>query len=126
MTHDVQVLTVWIQLCLLLAAFFATLFPVLYSFAPWWSTRLGRALMLQGIAFALALDLTLLFSFWVPEDILVLFWVNAIVFTLIAFATGYLTWKMLKHNVYIPLRSKKEASNVRDLRASPLRRRKRT
>ena len=125
MTHDIHLLTLWIQGCLILAAISTTAFPVLYAFAPWWSTRLGRGLMIQGIAFALAIDLTLLFTFWETDNILLLFWVNAVVLTLLAFASGYLTWKMLKHNVYIPMHKKRGDTNVRQLRAASRRRRKR-
>lgn len=91
MTRDIETLTKLIQICLVIAAFCASSFPVLYAFFPWRSTMLGRLLMLQSISFAVALDLTLLFQFWFPKDILVIFWVNALVFLLIAVATAALT-----------------------------------
>jgi len=59
--------------------------------------------MLQGIAFAFVVDMTLIFSIWEPPNLMVVFYVNLFGFAAIALTTGYLTWKMLKHNVIIPL-----------------------
>lgn len=115
MAEDIETLTHWVVGMLAIACVCATAFPILYLFAPWYKTRLGRALMIQGWAFAVALDLTLLFYFWQPVSLFVVLWVNAVVFTLIAGATAYLTWKMLKHNLYLPLKKqheKKENTNV--------------
>lgn len=50
--------------------------------------------MLQALSFAAAIDLTALFAFWTPKSILVLFWVNAIVFTGISISTSALAWVM--------------------------------
>lgn len=98
MSTDVDVLMNWITACLVAAAIFTTAFPVLYLFSPWHSTRLGRLLMLQAVAFALAIDLTLLFQFWVPVNVLIVFWMNAAVFFLIAIATGALTIMLWRVN----------------------------
>ena len=98
MTTDVDELMNWIRACLVLAAIFTTAFPVLYLFSPWHSTKLGRLLMLQAVAFALAIDLTLLFQFWVPVNVLIVFWMNAAVFFLIAIATGALTIMLWRTN----------------------------
>lgn len=98
MTRDIETLTRIVQVCLFIAAFCSTSFPLLYSFFPWRSTKLGRLLMLQSVSFALALDCTLLFQFWFPEDILIIFWINALVFILIAVATASLTWMMWTTN----------------------------
>lgn len=98
MTRDVETLTNWIHACLIVAAFFTTLFPVIYLMFPWYTTRLGRLLMLQAVSFAIALDLTLLFAFWEPGDFLIIFWTNALVFTLIAISTGLLTAMLWKTN----------------------------
>lgn len=102
MTNDLELLRSLIFVMMCIAAFTTTAFPLLYAFAPWYKSRLGRGLMLQGIAIALALDLTVLFAIWTPTNILVLFWVSFFGFAFIAMATGYLTWKMLKHNFIIP------------------------
>lgn len=98
MTRDIETLTNIIRICLAVAAFFTTLFPVIYLLFPWQSTRLGRLLMLQAVSFALALDMTLLFTFWMPGDVLVIFWTNALVFFLIAISTCLLTVMLWKTN----------------------------
>jgi hypothetical protein len=48
--------------------------------------------MLKSITMAAALDMTVLFAFWTPRDILVMFWIEAIVFTAIAISTSTLVW----------------------------------
>lgn len=98
MTHDIGVLTRWIQACMIIAAFFTTAFPFLYAFFPWRSTRLGRVLMLQGIAFATVLDMTVLFQFWEPSNVFVIFWVEALGFAFIACTTGWFSWLMVLAN----------------------------
>ena len=54
--------------------------------------------MLQAVAFALAIDLTLLFHFWTPSSILLILWINALVFTMVASSTFALTVMMWKAN----------------------------
>lgn len=98
MTEDIEVLTKIIQICLYVAAFFVTAFPVLYAFSPWYSTKLGRLLMLQAIAFASAVDLTALFQFWQPKSVLVYFWIETLTFIFIAIASGLLTWGLWRTN----------------------------
>ena len=98
MTRDIDVLTAWIKGCLYTAAFFTTSFPVLYLFSPWYSTKLGRLLMLQAVAFALIVDVTVLFLFWSPSDILVTFWIEAFCFSFVAVATGLLTVMLWRTN----------------------------
>lgn len=98
MTHDIETLTNILKVFLWVAAFFATSFPVLYMFSPWYSTNLGRLLMLQSVSFALAIDLTVLFTVWQPENILIYFWVQVFVFGFIAIATGLLTYGLWRTN----------------------------
>lgn len=99
MTHDIHVLMTWILVCLIVAALCSTAFPLLYAFFPWRSTLLGKLLMLQAVAFALAMDGTVLFQFWVPSNVLVIFWINAIVFSLIAVASTLLTSMLWRKNI---------------------------
>lgn len=95
MTLDLdELLSMWILACIIIAAIGTTTVPILYSCFPWRTRRLGRMFMLQALSFAAAIDLTALFSFWTPKSILVLFWVNAIVFTGIAISTSALAWVM--------------------------------
>lgn len=87
MTRDPETLAEILKYMLVIAAIFATAFPVIYSFSRWHETGLGRILMLHGISLAFALDVTVLFYFWTPTDILVAFWIEVIIFTLIALAS---------------------------------------
>lgn len=98
MTHDIEVLTQILKWFLFVAAFFATAFPVLYLFSPWWSTWLGRLLMLHAFALALALDVTALFTYWQPTDILVYFWIECFVFGIIAVANMLMCWMLWRVN----------------------------
>lgn len=97
MSYDLNTLRVWIRACLIIAAICTTAFPVLYSFSPWFRSELGRALMVQAIAFALVLDFSVLFQYW-QADIAVRFWINALLFTLIAVASTWLTLMLWKIN----------------------------
>jgi hypothetical protein len=81
-----------------IAAIFCTLFPIMYSFSRWRQFLLGRILMLTMVSLALAVDLTLLFAYWQPKDILVSFWIEVIVFSLIAISTAGMSYKMWQLN----------------------------
>lgn len=81
-----------------IAAVCTTSFPILYAFSPWYRTPLGRVVMLQAGAFALALDVTLLHNYWIPEDQFHIFLINAAVFGVIALATGSMTYLLWKAN----------------------------
>lgn len=102
MTHDINVLRAWIRIVLIVAAICTTAVPLLYSFSPWRSRRLGQLFMLQAVSFAVAIDLSLLFSYWRPktteDNILLLFWVDASVLTMIAISTAALAWMMVLLN----------------------------
>lgn len=98
MTRDPVVLENIIKYALFVAAFFATLFPLLYSFSEWNKSVLGRILMLHGISLALALDVTVLFYFWQPKDILVFFWVEIVIFSLIAVANLLMCVYLVRYN----------------------------
>jgi hypothetical protein len=111
MTHDLEALENWLQAFLFVAAFCVTLFPLLWAWSRWWSTLLGRLLMLQSVAFAAAIDLTAYYPFRPPtlEHILVVFWLQAIVFGLIALASVLLTCTMIRMNY---IRRKKGKQDV--------------
>lgn len=97
MSEDIHALNHVANVFLWLAAISATLFPIIYVFSPWYKTDLGRVVMLQAFAFAVALDVTLVFSYWKPGDVLFVHWVEVIVFGMIALATSsmtYLLWKL--------------------------------
>lgn len=114
MTTDPEVLFEWIRYVIIFAAFFTTAFPILYAFSTWYKSRLGRLLMLQAISLALAVDLTLLFTYWVPEHFLSIFFWNVIVFSLIGLSSAGLTWKMATLNY----RRRKKVRNGRSSASS--------
>lgn len=98
MTRDIHVLQQWIRAVTMIAAICTTSLPILYAFSPWYKTRLGRLFMAKAISFAVAMDLTCLFMFWTPTDILVIFWVDAIVLTAIAISTTSMAWFVWRLN----------------------------
>lgn len=86
MTRDINVLRMWLLIVVVIAAISTTAVPVLYSRLPWRSKTAGKFFMMQAIAFAAAIDTTVLFQFWHP-DILVEFWIDTVIFTAIAAST---------------------------------------
>lgn len=99
MSQDMSsVLMVWILICLVVACISVTTFPIMYSFTAWKSTALGKLLMFQAVAFALAMDFTLVAQFIQPMDTWVLFGANAFIFTLIAVSTSMMTYQMWRLN----------------------------
>ena len=100
MTHEIGALIHWVHVCLIVAAFFATLFPLLYLISPWYKSVTGRLIMLQAISFAIVIDLTAVFQYWHPNNILFLFWVDTICFTLIAISSALLTFMLCYLNFY--------------------------
>ena len=88
-----------------IAAFFANAFPLLWGFlSPWHKSHLGRAMMLQGVSLALALDTTLAFAI-LNESTVIRRSVYVVVFIFLALSTGTITWKVLKHNYILPMRA---------------------
>jgi hypothetical protein len=96
MTRDADVLRAWLLVVVVIAAMGATAVPIIYSFLPWTRHRIGPPFMLQAVSLAGALDMTVLFAFWRPDDILVLFWVQVLVFTAIAVSTSTLVWVTIR------------------------------
>lgn len=97
MTRDADTLLRWAQGCLIIATIFSNMYPIMYAFSPWHKSALGRIIMFKAIAFAMALNITLLFQFWHPEDLMVLYLIDAVVFTFIAITTAsvtYMVWKL--------------------------------
>lgn len=113
MTHDLETLENWLQICLIVAAVCTTVFPLIWLFSPWWRTPVGRLLMLQSVAFAAAIDLTAYFQFWPPslDHILFIFWTQAIIFGLVAFASVWLTVLMIRMNYFQRKRDRDDAEH---------------
>ncbi len=87
MTRDIHILQQWIRVVIVIAAICSTTVPIIYAFSRWYKSWLGQLFMAQSISFAAALDLTALFNFWQPKDILIIFWIDVFVLTAIALST---------------------------------------
>lgn len=92
MTRDINILRTWILVVAFIAALGTNLVPIVYFFTPWRQRMLGRLFMFQAVTFAVTLNMSLVFSFWKPKDILILFWIDAIVLTAVAISTSALAW----------------------------------
>lgn len=111
MTLDTEILLQITQGSLLIATVFTVMFPVLFSFSPWYRTPLGRVIMLQALAFAIALTFTLAFQFWSPPAGIQLL-INTFVFILIAVATASVTWMLWRLNYHDE--AQKEEDHMKD------------
>jgi len=98
MTHDIHTLIQILRAVLIVAAVSATSFPFVYSFFPWRRSLIGRVLMTYAISLAVALDVSCLFAYWRPKNILIQFWVDVICFTFIAIASALMTAVMIGAN----------------------------
>lgn len=108
MPEDIETLRLWIRIVLIITAICTTSVPVLYAFSPWRSRLFGRLFMLQAISFAVAMDLSVLLSFWQPKNILIIFWINAIILSGIAASTAALAVMMW----VVPRRARKKNTNA--------------
>lgn len=97
---DVQTVIHISQIFLVIAGFCVTTFPLLYGlYSPWYRSPLGRAVLLQSVAVALAIDLSIIGQFWTittdPTFILV---INVSVLSFVALASVYLTIQLIIYN----------------------------
>ena len=99
MTHNIDELRRWLEVCFVVASIGTTLVPIIYAASPWYKSRLGRLFMLQATSFAVAMDLNIVFLFWTPANRPLFYLVNSLVFTIIAFATSALALMMWRLNV---------------------------
>lgn len=112
MTHDINTLKHYLLIVVVVSAVGATSVPIIYSFSKWWINMLGRLFMLQSVAFAMAIDLTVLFQFWIP-GILTIFWIETATFTAIAISTMGLTWWIFRLNIRARRGSSREYQTVK-------------
>jgi len=97
MSQDIETLRMWIRFLTVFTMVAVTSFPVVYAFTPWRSRPLGRILMFLGISYAFAFNITTLFSFWRPKNLLWMFGLYTVMLLFIAFASILLTgwvWKL--------------------------------
>lgn len=96
MNHDLGMALDLGRILLVIAAITSTSFQFLYMFTPWYKSPLGRAVMLQAIALCFALQLQVVFTFFVQDIPLnVLYWINDGILLVIVIATSmlaYLQW----------------------------------
>lgn len=65
MFHDVETIRQWTLIALTIAAFPVTAFPLLYLiFSPWYKSQLGRAVLLQSLSIACAIDYSVVYRYW--------------------------------------------------------------
>lgn len=95
MNADLDALRLWIRVVLIIAAICTTSVPIIFAFYPWRARPFGKLFMVQAISFAVAMDLSVVFSFWSPLNYFALFWVRAIMLTAIAGSTAAITIAML-------------------------------
>lgn len=98
MPHDLETLRRWLTVVLWITAICLTSLPVLYSFTGWRKSLLGRAFMLLTVSFATAVDMTILFQYWRPKDILTIFWVQGTIFTALSASGLILSILVVKMN----------------------------
>ncbi|MGW8179614.1 MAG: putative phage holin [bacterium] len=114
MSHadTVRSLNEWVTACLSVAAIATTSVPVLYSLSGWHRTHIGRAFMAQSIAFALAIDVTLLFRFWHPHPHWLIVVVTAMLFTAIAITTSGISFLVWKYNIFDHMKEPREQEPI--------------
>jgi hypothetical protein len=101
MPSDVESLLRWSRVVLTITAVCVTLFPVLYGLiAPWYRSHLGRAVLLQSVSVALAIDISAYAQFWtLTSDIQTMFVINLVFLGFICLASLYLTATLLYINM---------------------------
>lgn len=85
-----------------IAAVCVSTFPALYMFSPWYSSPVGRAVMIQSLSVALAIDISIVFQFIdAPDDLLTILIINVVVLGFICLASLYLTATLFYYNFYV-------------------------
>lgn len=96
MTRDIETLQLWIRIVAVIASVCTTTLPIVYSTFPWRTRLIGRLFMLQTMSLALTVDVSTMFAFWKPKDVLIVFWVDALMLTLLAISAILMAFFMLK------------------------------
>ena len=101
MPSDVESLLQWSRIMLAITACCVTLFPLLYGLiAPWYRSHLGRAVLLQSVSVALAVDISAYAQFWtLTEDIQKMFLINVVFLGFISLTSLYLTAALIFINI---------------------------
>lgn len=112
MTRDIETLRAYLRVIVVVVAVCATSLPLVYSLSHWRARPLGKLIMWLAVTLAMAVDFVVLSMVWVPEDILIVFWIRAIILTMIGGSTASLAfyiWRVnhIRERVYFMLFSNK-------------------
>lgn len=112
MPRDIETVVHIIRIFLMITALCTTAFPLLYLFSPWYRSNLGRAVMIQSVSVAVAIDVSVVRIFWIPEwNLTAILLVNAGTLAFISVASLYLTWMLFLYN-FKPNKERPQMSNV--------------
>lgn len=111
MFSDLETIRQWIRVVLTISAICVTVFPLLYLvFSPWYRSHLGRAVMLQSMSIAFAIDFSAVYQYWAfTSDRLFLLTLWLFILVFIGLGSTYLTAALIYYN----LKTRKERRNVR-------------
>lgn len=84
-----------------------TIFPILYAFSNWTQRFVGRALMLQSVSVAIAVDFTTLLHFFPQLGLtMALAWLNLLMPVFLGLSALCLTGLMWELNHPLPMKRK--------------------
>lgn len=96
---DIDTVVQWSRAFSAIAAICTTSFPVLYLISPWYRSPLGRALMLQSVSIALALDISAVYQFWAfTTNMHTLLLINIGILAFISVGSLLLTTMLVQYN----------------------------
>lgn len=99
MPKDMETVIDYIRICLVITAICVSLFPILYLFSPWYRSHLGRAVMIQSMSVAFAIDVSVVRAYWIRDMTPTgLFLLNVVTLGFIAAASVYLTVMLIHYN----------------------------
>lgn len=89
----------WVKFASVFTAILTTAFPLIYLFSPWYRSQLGRAVMLQSVSIAFAIDITVVYQHWrFTTDLRTLMLINIGLLLFISAGTLYLIIMLLVYN----------------------------
>jgi hypothetical protein len=99
MPKDMETVIEYIKIMLVVTGICVSLFPILYLFSPWYRSHLGRAVMIQSMSVAFAIDISVVRAYWLQDmTVTALFLLNLVILAFIAGASMYLVVMLLYYN----------------------------
>jgi hypothetical protein len=99
MPKDLETAIGIIKICLVITGVCVTIFPILYAMSPWYRSHLGRAMMIQSLSVAFAIDISVIRSYWLRDiDLTTFFILNVAILAFISVASIYLTMALVYYN----------------------------